>query len=140
MDKDEGYSPKAMPAMYIQGTKDPLVPFEGGEMKKGAGGNIYGHEELLKQWAVTDSCKEKPVITSLPVKVDDGTNVKREEYRNKDGAAVVGYTIVGGGHTWPGGTQYLPKAIIGRLSHNLNACEAIWDFFKRFRKTYIAAN
>jgi len=140
MDKDEGYAPKSMPAMYIQGTKDPLVPFEGGTMKKGAGGSIYGHEELLKQWAATDSCQEKPVITNFPIKINDGTSVIREEYRNKDGAAVVGYTIVGGGHTWPGGTQYLPKAIIGRLSHNLNACEAIWDFFKRFRKTYIAAN
>ncbi|MGZ4000966.1 MAG: alpha/beta hydrolase family esterase [Mucilaginibacter sp.] len=138
MDKDEGYSPKVMPAMYIQGTEDPLVPFEGGTMKKGAGGNIYGHEELLKQWALADSCDNQPVITNLPMKVNDGTTVTKEEYRNSDGLKVIGYTIVGGGHTWPGGTQYLPKAIIGPLSHNLNACEVIWDFFKPLRKAYTA--
>jgi polyhydroxybutyrate depolymerase len=140
MDKQEGYEPKDMPVMYIQGTKDPLVPFEGGAMKRGAGGSIYGHEELLKQWAAVDSCKENPVVTNLPVKIDDGSSVTREEYYNKYGAEVIGYTIVGGGHTWPGGTQYLPKAIIGPLSHNLNACEVIWDFFKHFRKVYVAVN
>lgn len=136
MDKQEDYTPKNIPVMYIQGTKDPLVPFEGGVMKKGSGGSIYGHEELLKQWAAVDSCKEKPVITNLPVKIDDGTSVTREEYRNKYGPEVVGYMIIGGGHTWPRGTQYLPKAIIGPLSHNLDACAVIWDFFKHFRKVY----
>ena len=41
MDEDMGYQPnKPMPVMYIQGTKDPLVPFAGGAMKKGAGGSI----------------------------------------------------------------------------------------------------
>src|SRR5581483_1219802 len=48
MDQDESYQPlNAVPAMYIQGTKDPLVPFAGGPMKRGAGGAIYGHEEVL---------------------------------------------------------------------------------------------
>jgi polyhydroxybutyrate depolymerase len=137
MDKQEGYAPKDMPVMYIQGTKDPLVPFERGAMKKGAGGDIYGHEELLKQWAAVDSCIARPVITNLTVTTDDGTSVTREEYSNKYGTEVVGYIINGGGHTWPGGTQYLPKMMIGTVSHNLNACETIWDFFKHFRKVHI---
>jgi polyhydroxybutyrate depolymerase len=140
MDKQEGYAPNAMPVTYIQGTKDPLVPFEGGAMKKGAGGEIYGHEELLQEWATVDSCDARPVITSLPAMANDGTSVTREEYRNKYGIKVVGYTINGGGHTWPGGTQYLPKAIIGPLSHNLDACEVIWDFFKHSRKVHVVVN
>ena len=49
MDKNEGYQAQwLMPALYIQGTSDPLVPFSGGRMKNGAGGEIYGHEEVLK--------------------------------------------------------------------------------------------
>ncbi|MBS1530004.1 MAG: phospholipase [Bacteroidetes bacterium] len=136
MDKDAGYEPADMPVMYIQGTDDPLVPFEGGQMQKGSGGEIYGHEEVLNKWAAVDSCNSKPVITKLPVHVYDHTSVIREEYSNGYGAEVVGYTIVGGGHTWPDGPQYLPKMIIGPVTHNLDACETIWDFFKNYRKVF----
>jgi polyhydroxybutyrate depolymerase len=40
------------------------------------------------------------------------------------------YTIQGGGHTWPGGPQYLPKLIVGNASQNLNATRTIWEFFQ----------
>ena len=45
---------------------------------------------------------------------------------------VVLYEIMGGGHTWPGGSQYLPQWIIGIVSKDMNAGEVIWDFFERF--------
>lgn len=130
MDRDMGYQPtQSMPVMYIQGTKDPLVPFTGGQMK-GAGGVIYSHEEILKKWAEIDKCDSKPVVTNLPILVNDGTSIQKEEYSGANGLKVVGFTIVDGGHTWPGGTQYLPKFMIGPLSKNLNACDEIWKFFK----------
>ena len=130
MDQDMGYQPtKPMPVMYIQGTKDPLVPFDGGQMK-GAGGRIYSHEQILKKWAGVAKCDSKPIITNLPILVNDGTSVQKEEYKGADSLNVIGFTIVDGGHTWPGGTQYLPKFIIGTLSKNLNACDEIWKFFK----------
>lgn len=135
MDEDMGYQPsKPIPAMYIQGTKDPLVPFAGGQMKKGAGGTIYGHEEVLKKWATVDNCNSEPIITNLPIKVNDGTNVVKEEYINPtNNLKVIGFTIVDGGHTWPGGSQYLPKFIVGPVTKNLDACEEIWKFFKQNR-------
>ena len=135
MDKNEGYQAQwLMPALYIQGTSDPLVPFSGGRMKNGAGGEIYGHEEVLKTWASVNGCNLTPTITDLPVLVSDGTSIRKEVFSGPSGIQVVGFTIFQGGHTWPGGTQYLPKAIIGSLSHNMNACNAIWDFFKQYRK------
>ena len=42
---------------------------------------------------------------------------------------VVFYQIDNGGHTWPGGRQYLPQAIIGRTSRALDASEVIAQFF-----------
>ena len=36
-----------------------------------------------------------------------------------------------GGHTRPGGTQYLPVALIGPVWEELSANEAIWSFFAR---------
>jgi len=134
MDGSMSYHPvKAIPMMYIQGTKDPLVPYNGGAMK-GAGGEIYGHAELLELWADADHCDKKPVISKLPDNAHDGTGVIKEEYANKDNKMqVIGYTITNGGHTWPGGKQYLPKAFIGTVTHNLNACNTIWAFFKQYR-------
>lgn len=134
MDKDMDYTPQhPIPAMYIQGTADPLVPFSGGAMK-GAGGEIYSHEDILRTWARTDGCRQAPVYERLKPEVDDGTSIVRETYTNAaTGAKVTGYTVVGGGHTWPGGTQYLPRFVVGRVSHNMNACEVIWDFFKGYQ-------
>jgi polyhydroxybutyrate depolymerase len=134
MDKDMAYHPtKPVPIMYIQGTKDPLVPYPGGEMKKGAGGEIYSHTDVLKLWADAGHCNPTPVIANFADKAGDGTSVIKEEYANPStGVKIVGYTISNGGHTWPGGSQYMAKFIVGVVSHNLNACDEIWKFFKGY--------
>jgi polyhydroxybutyrate depolymerase len=130
MDKGMDYHPVSpVPVMYIQGTKDSLVPFTGGPMK-GAGGEIYSHAEVLKLWIDADHCNDKPIVTYLPDDADDGTSIIKEEYSNPTSKTkVIGYTITNGGHTWPGGTQYLPKMMIGTVSHNMNACQVMWEFF-----------
>jgi polyhydroxybutyrate depolymerase len=38
--------------------------------------------------------------------------------------------VRGGGHTWPGGSQYLPDFLVGRVSRDFDASEEIFDFFK----------
>jgi polyhydroxybutyrate depolymerase len=61
----------------------------------------------------------------------DGTRVTRKAYMNStDGTEVVLYSVNGGGHTWPGGVQYLPSWIIGKTSKDFDANEVIWSFFK----------
>jgi len=40
------------------------------------------------------------------------------------------YVEEGAGHTWPGGSQYLPKMAIGGVCRDFDATRAIWDFFK----------
>jgi polyhydroxybutyrate depolymerase len=117
--------------LYMQGTKDPLVPCYGGEMELGAGGMIDSHRQVLDRWIAIDGCANRPVVRHWPDSAGDGTTITREEYVNTaSGARVVGYTIEGGGHAWPGGWAYLPKLFIGVTSKNLNACEAIWAFFE----------
>ncbi len=135
MDKYQDYHPtKPVSVMYIQGTKDPLVPFDG-VGKRARGQNvIYSHADILKLWIDADACDQKPVISNLPDNTGDGTSIIKEEYTNaKTGVKVVGYTITNAGHTWPGGTQYLPKLMIGSVTHNMNACAVIWDFFKEYK-------
>ena len=83
-------------------------------------------------WVRHNGCEKKPTLTALPdTAPDDGTTVRRAAHTGgRAGAAVVLYTINGGGHTWPGGSQYLPKRIIGPgLPGDLDANAVIWQFF-----------
>jgi polyhydroxybutyrate depolymerase len=132
MNEGEGYAPvKPMPVMYMHGTKDPVFSNKGGKI---FGRQVYSMDQLLKIWVDLDKCNTKPVVTTIPDTAHDGTSIIKEEYTNPaTGFKVIGYTIVNGGHTWPGGWQYLPKFIIGKTTKNLNACDVIWDFFKQYR-------
>jgi polyhydroxybutyrate depolymerase len=42
---------------------------------------------------------------------------------------VVFYTVTGGGHAWPGG-GYMPKAIVGHITQDIDATRVMWDFFQ----------
>ena len=50
-------------------------------------------------------------------------------YRSSTAVALVVALHGGGGHTWPGGYQYLPEFLIGKTSRDLNATITIWNFF-----------
>jgi polyhydroxybutyrate depolymerase len=41
---------------------------------------------------------------------------------------------MGGGHSLPGGAQYLPRLVIGPMSHDINGLAVIFDFFARHRR------
>jgi poly(3-hydroxybutyrate) depolymerase len=42
---------------------------------------------------------------------------------------VILYTEYDTGHTWPGGAQYLPPDIIGKVSHNIDMPALLIQFF-----------
>ena len=118
--------------MLIQGTKDPLVPFDGGELKFGAGGTIYSHRQTIKHWLKIDGCNSNPVISNLNDDANDGTRITTTTFENdKNKDEVVSIIVLNGGHTWPGGEPYLPERWIGITSGNMKASEVIWEFFKR---------
>jgi polyhydroxybutyrate depolymerase len=128
-------SGRSMPVMYIQGSLDPLVPFIGGTMTAGSGGIILSHAQAIAKWVTINNCITPVVTTDLPDIANDGTTIKQRVYGGgNNGSEVVSYVIANGGHTWPQGYQYLSEAIIGKTSQDMNACEVIWTFFKRFKR------
>jgi polyhydroxybutyrate depolymerase len=50
--------------------------------------------------------------------------------RGEQATEVILYRIRGGGHTWPGGAQYLPASIVGPVCRDIDATDVIWKFFK----------
>jgi polyhydroxybutyrate depolymerase len=122
---------RPMPVLEIHGTSDPLVPFRGGQLAGGRlGGPMLSVHDTIASWRAVDSCSGSPVTTQLPRRPSDPTSTTVETSAScAGGSSVVLYTVNGGGHTWPGGQQYLPVRLIGATTRTFDASQTIWDFF-----------
>ena len=122
--------------MYLQGTEDPLVPYHSGNVARGKRGRLIDTEIALGLWRTSNSCRSDPAISQLPdTDPGDGCTVTVHTWTGGQGGSdVVLYRIEGGGHTWPGGSQYLPRWLIGRVCGDVDATEVIWKFFTEHPK------
>jgi polyhydroxybutyrate depolymerase len=126
-----------IPVLAINNVNDPMVPFEGGEIHGHSGRKILGKvlsvEQSIGYWVKKNGCSPVPVVNEEPDRDPaDGTRVTSMEYVNRDdGTEVILFIVDGGGHTWPGGLQYLPERVIGKTSRDIDANEVIWSFFRR---------
>jgi polyhydroxybutyrate depolymerase len=131
------YPAKPVSVLAINNVNDPLVPYEGGNIyssiRKLNLGKVLSVDESVGFWISRNQCSPLPVVTEVPdLDPKDGTRVTRKAYFNSiDGTEVILYSVDGGGHTWPGGLQYLPSWIVGKTSRDFNATEVIWSFFKK---------
>ena len=118
---------KPMPTLYIVGTKDPLMPLSGGEVKSPWAGSWTNRPvaEQLTQWAVAMGCEKEPKLVS------DKDAVRKVEYPPKStGPTLTALYLDGHGHHWPGAKRTLPESVIGPITSKQNATDTIWDFFK----------
>jgi polyhydroxybutyrate depolymerase len=125
--------------LILQGTKDPLVPYDGGKIGLGSMGDrgkVISTDDTVKLWVERDGCQTNPVEEDLPdTDPNDGCTIKRFTYgHGRAGTELVLYKIAGGGHTWPGGPQYFPQRFIGPVCRDIDATGVIWDFFKAHPK------
>lgn len=122
--------------LIIQGTADPIVPFDGGAVKPGQRGSIIPTSQAVGLWVQKNGCPPQPTQQVLPEgAARDGCRVTVSHWTDGHaGSEVVYYKIEGGGHTWPGGPQYLPKFMIGPVCRQFDATEMIWEFFKAHPK------
>jgi polyhydroxybutyrate depolymerase len=126
----------AVSLAVFNGTEDPLVPYNGGQItvfhrNRGA---VLSTDETMRIWRRKNRCSPEPLVKELPDIAADGTRVTKIEYsRCINESKVILYRIVGGGHTWPGGHQYLPVRRIGRTTRDINGCDEIWQFFQRLK-------
>jgi polyhydroxybutyrate depolymerase len=119
--------------LYMQGTKDPLVPINGGPIGRNRG-TAMSLEDSVRFWRSRNGTHGTGGVTDLPDQAHDGTSVRRTVYGGgKDGSEVNEYVFDGGGHTWPNGAPYLPALLVGPVSHQVDASEVIWEFFARHR-------
>jgi len=135
------YQPDCHPArplavLQFDGTDDPIVPYAGGPVAGfgglGEGGVVMSVDDTTAFWARADGCRMAGPEQPLPSVADDGTQVSRRLWTDcRTGGAVLRYRIEGGGHTWPGGWQYLPEHFIGRTTRQIDASATVLDWLTR---------
>lgn len=115
--------------VLFQGTRDPLMPYDGGDLSL-ARGRVLAAPDAAALFARVNGCGGQVEVTAEPDTVSDGTRVRRTTFGGcRPGREVVLFTIYGGGHTWPGGPAV--GRAVGRVTRDLDATRVMLDFFDR---------
>jgi polyhydroxybutyrate depolymerase len=112
------------PLIAFHGNADLVVPYEGG-VPPGATVALPPVHRAASEWARGLGCDGLPLISRASADVELST------YANcpaGDNEALL-YTVLGGGHTWPGAAIDLDTAIAGATTHSVSANDLMLDFF-----------
>ena len=117
----------------LNGTEDPLVPYDGGQIKvrRKERGLVMSTDDTIDFWRQRNGCDEAPSDSAVIDAANDQTRVVHTTWEQCRQAHVILYRIEGGGHTWPAGSQYLPRRRIGRVSEEIDGATEIWAFFSK---------
>jgi polyhydroxybutyrate depolymerase len=124
---------RAMPIALLSGDADPLMPYAGGSISGGISGNVLSVADTVKFWLNKNSLVTT-AKTSLLADADttDGTTTTLFEYGVAASSNDIAlYSIKGGGHTWPSGTQYFTESLIGKVARDFSGNDAIWNFLSK---------
>ena len=121
---------RPVPTLYVVGTRDPLIPLRGGEVRSPWQHRLVRRPpvaDTLERWAAAIGCDPAPVTES------DAGGTRVELYPGPVEFRAV--YVEGLGHHWPGGRGQLSPRIAGPPSAALDATAAVWEFFRRHALT-----
>ena len=131
---------RPVPMLMMNGTADPLIPYEGGRgTSRYAVDGFWSAEKTIAFWRKVNACEEgSAASTDLADKdANDQSTVTLVSSRCPAGRDAVLYRVNDGGHRMPGSFSdsrfvRLVNYIFGPQNHDIDGAETIWAFFKRF--------
>lgn len=115
-----------VPLVAIHGTADPIVPYEGAEIPPNLGSGVFPPvRRAVSEWSKALGCDGLPRISRIAEDVELATYPRCFA---GDGQTLL-YTVLGGGHSWPGSTVDLPPHMVGSTTHSIDATAIILEFF-----------
>ena len=128
---------RVVPVMFVNGTADPLVPFDGGPVAERYGGQrgaVLSTPASITLWTRLAGAGTSPVRVALPdLDRDDDSTVVEETWSMRDGRPAVRLLRVeGGGHTEPSIAHRYPRLIgrvLGAQNGDVEVADALWRFF-----------
>ncbi len=132
--EDECLAAPPKPVSAMNGTDDPVAPYEGGavtvfDMERDV---ILSAEDSIALWADKNGCNAGDPISTVIDLPGDKTSVEYFTWPECDHEPVQFFKVNNGGHTWAGGKQYGPAALVGHTSQDVNATDEAWKFFSQF--------
>jgi polyhydroxybutyrate depolymerase len=114
--------------LMINGTADPIVPWQGGappQVHVGRNLSIPPIPQVADFWQHHNLCSARPTMKQ------PSDRLEIFSYQNcQQASEVTLIALKGAGHIWPGGAQ--------GQSPYLNATQTVWDFFQRHSLTMAA--
>lgn len=131
---------RPLPMLIMNGTADPLVPYEGGRGSSYfAADGFWSTDETLAFWRKLNGCETGDAnVSDLPDRAPtDESTVTRISSHCPRGHDVVLYRINDGGHRMPGFAPDVrfPKfaaRLLGPQNGDIDGAETIWAFFRQF--------
>ncbi len=130
---------KPVSILIMNGTSDPVSPFDGGEVTlRGAPprGKVLSAMQTLDFWLARDSCDSSAGTRyDFPdLKKRDSSTVVRYSYNSPHGDKCVTLVkIINGGHTIPNPGFSLWSKALGNVNKDINAPEVIVEFFRKLK-------
>ncbi len=113
---------RPVPFIAFHGTQDMTVAYDN-KMTSAYGPAYPSIPSFMEDWSKRNHCAGS---AELPLEGD----VSITRYTRCDqNAEVILYSIVGGGHTWPGDTSDLYESL-GYTTQQIDATRLMWQFFK----------
>jgi len=120
-----------IPVMIINGTSDPVSYYDGGRRPGSPFGRSRSTQATVEYFSEVNGLTGPPETTRLPhVKDSDPTSVERIAWTAPGKPPVILYKVNGGGHVVPQRNYRYPSEV-GRMTEDLDAPAAIWDFFSK---------
>ncbi|MBN1580516.1 MAG: polyhydroxybutyrate depolymerase, partial [Anaerolineae bacterium] len=118
---------RPVPVIHFHGDNDQHAPYEGGVGAESlAGVDFASVEETIDFWVKHNGCMADPqekqtgdIVHTVYADCDQGADVEL-------------YTVVGGGHAWPGGKPGWPGG--DEPTQDISANELMWAFFQAHPK------
>jgi polyhydroxybutyrate depolymerase len=124
------HPPKPLAIIMMNGTADPLIPFNGGHVGFfGRRGDVLGAQQTAALFAKAEGCTGQAQQALPKLNTGEPTHVTLVTWNGcAPQASVRLFEILGGGHQIPGGPTYLPL-LFGKPNHDMRAANAILEVF-----------
>lgn len=121
-------------ALFMNGTDDPILPYNGGQMASNRG-EVFSTENTISYWVQRNGTETSPDISNITdTNTSDGSTVTKYLYKNGgDGTQVLLYKVNNGGHTEPSVVErYNPIFLlaVGKQNGDIEMAKEVWSFFK----------
>ena len=131
---------KQVPMLMINGTADPLIPYQGGRgTSRFAVPGFWSTQQTFDFWRRVNGCDARDAAMAELDHRDpsDPTTVTRISSHCPPGCDVVLYRINKGGHRMPGNASdvrfpRIVNMLLGPQNRDIDGAEIIWEFFRKF--------